>query len=881
MRCVASLVAAAPAARLRLLASLVPFACALGACVDEPPPLLPPLAIAAVVRPDESHLSDIVQLTFGGENTGSRWSWAGDQVLLQSPGGAQGCERVVRTEAFASAPKGSTVRPGEAASFAPGDDTIVYERAPACTRRPDGEKGRALDPDLDLYRAKPDGSGETRLTDTPGYDGEASVCGKDGAIVFTSMRDGDPDLYRMDANGGNVQRITATAGYDGAAAFDADCARIVWVASRPRGRDLDDYKKQLEDKVLRPRAASMGLWVANADGTDARQISYLDAFVTAPAWLPGHNRVVFTSSYGSDRPREIDLWALDVDGTGLERVTTAPGYDGSGSFSPDGKWLAFSSARATLLGRRDVNVFVAKWGGAARHVEERPADHLMGDSAWLADPARQGRRLGTKGLDDSGAYLERSFKAFGLTPIDGDDFRQEFDVTTKVVGQATFSLGGAPFDPTRMRPLGFSSSGEASGPLVYVGASADFAHLDVKGKIVVVQEGGRSSAQFTAWLARDHGAVGLLVVTGGALPEPTPESSVGLPAVRLSGDVARPLVAMLIRGQHPAAHLAVTLAPETARAFNVIGRWPASVPAEQRLPGVIVIGAHYDNVGETSPGADDNASGTAALLQVGRSLAASKVALRRDVILAAFSGEEQGAAGADAFLRHPPGGLAAGDIAAMINLDRVGRMRDNTVQVFGEETATQWPDLVAGACGAAYLECERATSAGFGATDHTAFYEAGVPVVHLFTGVHGDYRKSTDTVDKLNAAGMAQIARAAEQLARDVSDLPSRLDYQRLTTALESDQPEFEVSLGTLPDRDAPPSGSKGMRLAGVRPGGAADRAGLRKGDLLVRLGGHVIAGVEDVMFVLTDAKPGTKMPAVIIRDGKELTVELALEAAR
>ncbi len=851
----------------------------LGACVEEPPVLPPPVPVAATVRPDEHHLSNLVQLTFGGENLGSHWSWSGKQLLSQVPSGAQGCERLQKVDAFGSPPTVAPVKPGESAWFSPGDESIVYERAPQCTRRTDTGKGRALDPELDLYRAKPDGSGEVRLTQTPGYDAEASVCAKDGSIVFTSLRDGDLDLYRMDADGSNVRRLTASPGYDGDAVFDADCTRIVWVASRPRGRALDDYKKQLEDKVLQP--ASTDLWVANADGTDARQVSYLGATVGSPTWLPGQNRVVFASGYGSDSPREVDLWAIDIDGSGLERITTAPGFDGSASFSPDGKWLAFSSARTSLVGRRDLNLFIAKWGGASRHVEERPADHLLGDSAWLADPAREGRGLGTQGLEDSGAYVERSFKSFGLTALDGEDYRQEFDATTKVVAQAAFNVGGGAFDPNKLRALGFSSSGSVDGPLLYIGANDDFNRLDAKGKIVVVRQAGRASLQYTAWLAHDHGAAGLLVVADGPLPEPSPDSSEGMPAAILAGDVARPLVAMLVHNAHPPAHLAVTLAPETQPTFNVVGRWPAAVPPEQRLPGVIVVGAHYDHIGEKSPGADDNASGVAAMLQVARSLTSGKVALRRDVLLVAFSGEEQGAAGADAFVKHPPPGVSPKDIVAMINLDMVGRLRDNSVQVFGEETATQWPDLINGACGAAGLECKRATSGGFGASDHTSFYEAGVPVVHLFTGAHGDYLKPTDTVDKLNAGGMAQIAKAAEQLARDLSDLPGKLDYQKLTSPIESDQPEFKVSLGTIPDRAGPPNGQKGMLLAGVRPGGAADKAGLRKGDILVRLGGHVIGGIEDVMFVLTDAKPGTKVPAVVLRDGIEMNVELALEAIR
>jgi hypothetical protein len=323
----------------------------------------------------------------------------------------------------------------------------------------------------------------------------------------------------------------------------------------------------------------------------------------------------------------------------------------------------------------------------------------------------------------------------------------------------------------------------------------------------------------------------------------------------------------------------VTLAPETARAFNVAGRWRATAPDAQRLPGVIVVGAHYDGIGADSPGADDNASGTATLLQVARSLGEKKPALRRDVVLVAFSGEQQGAAGASAFVKKPPGGLAVKDLLALVDLDMVGRMRDDTVQVFGADTAADWKDLLAGACDAAHVDCVQATGGGLGGADRTPFFEVGVPSLQLFTGVHVDHHKATDTPDRLNATGMAQVAHNAEHLVVDVSDLGARLDF--LATAIAPKEGEtrgFGASLGTIPDRAGPPGGQKGMLLAGVRPRGPADLAGLRQGDVLVRLGGHVIGGTDDVKFVMTQSKPGQRMKAVVVRDGKEITVEVTLD---
>jgi hypothetical protein len=229
-------------------------------------------------------------------------------------------------------------------------------------------------------------------------------------------------------------------------------------------------------------------------------------------------------------------------------------------------------------------------------------------------------------------------------------------------------------------------------------------------------------------------------------------------------------------------------------------------------------------------------------------------------------------------VKHPPGSIAMKDIVAMINLDMVGRLRDNTLQVLGADTATQWGDLLAGACDSAHIQCARATAGGFGASDHAPFYQAGVPILHLFTGVHGDYGKATDTMDTLNAAGMAAVARVSEQIVRDLTDLSGRLDYQKVATALDGSSPRFRVSLGTIPDPAGPPKGVRGMLLAGVRPGGPADKAGLKKGDLLVRLDGHVVGAAEDVMYVLTDAKPGTKVHVTVVRDGKELSVDVTLD---
>jgi hypothetical protein len=728
--------------------------------------------VAQIVRADEGHLPEVRALTAGGDNDVARWAWDGQQVVLQARGIDRGCARVSRVT-LTDPPRRASVGDGQTPAFLPGNRDVVYAAAPTCGKRRARADGISLDPAFDVYRAKADGSDPVRLAEAPGFDGEPNVCGKDGSIVFSSARDGDVDLYRMDSSGAHVQRLTATAGYDGGAVFDSDCTHIAWHASRPKGKDLDDYKKQLAANLVRP--TSLELWVANADGTDARQVTYLDARSSSPTFFPSERRILFASDVGSESARASDLWAIDFDGTNLERVTTAPGADEAPSFSPDGKWIAFASDRATMLGQGDVNVFVSRWTGAWRHVEERAADHLMGDAAWLADRAREGRALGTKGLDEAGAYVERSFASFGLSPAGQDGFRQAFDVTTRVAATTTLDVAGVPVDEAQLRASGLSASATVQGPLVYVAADDDYARIDPKGKIVVMKPAG--SLRHAARLAHERGAVGLLAVAESGLPATVPESGEGIVTAFVAREAIAPVLAGVVRGQHPVARLAVTLSPEKTAAFNVLARWPASVPQGQRLPGVVVVGAHYDSFGEGSPGGDDNASGTAALLHVGRSLGEKKPALRRDVVLAAFSGEEQGAAGAAAFVQHPPPGLTAKDILVMIDLDMVGRLRDDVLQVFGADTAAEWPELLRGACDAAHVDCVRATGAGFGGADRVPFFDAGIPSLHLFTGVHGDHHTATDTAAALNATGMAQVARIAEHIARDVSDLGGRLAF--------------------------------------------------------------------------------------------------------
>ncbi|MEW5743148.1 MAG: M20/M25/M40 family metallo-hydrolase [Myxococcota bacterium] len=968
--------------RFAFLALLV-----LSACATAPEPTVlpaPPKAATVVRLAEETHLTELHQLTFEGENAEAYWRFDGTGVSLQRRSGDVQCDRIYTMKLFEDgkrieSPVLSLVSSGKGATtcahYLTGDRELVYASThlggDACPPKPDMKQGYvwALYDSYDIFRANEDGSGLTRLTDTPGYDAEATVCAKDGSIVFTSVRDGDLELYRMDRDGKNVKRLTFTPGYDGGAFFNADCSKLVWRASRPQpGKELEDFQALLKQGLVRP--SKLELYVANADGSDAHQVTYLNAASFAPFFTPDGKRILFSSNHGDPKGREFDLWAVNVDGTDLERITYTKGFDGFPMFSPDGKWLLFASNRMTPEGQADTNLFLARWDAhAPRAVTRGAPERLRDDAAWLSDPAREGRGVGTKGLDAAGEWIEARFKALGLEPAGADGFRAPFEVTTAVkAGPATsLKVQGKVADAADFTALGFSAQSKVKGAAVLVGYGLqdqelgldDYKGLNVKGKVVVVRrftpeheklatpEAQRKAGDLRkkAFTAKQAGAAAVVVVdwpvpskeptgagagshgaaahgtgaapgpasggaaggvvtsapgsgtsakTGPQLPREAPlpvlrtegVGDAGLPVVVVKRSVLEPVWKKLEAKQRVDVELQVALDFEKSNAFNVVGRIPAG---KKSGDGVVVIGAHYDHLGLGGPdslapdkkephlGADDNASGTVALLEIARSLAQQRDALTQDVIIVAFSAEEGGVRGSTALIASKPAWLAKA--VAMLNLDMVGRLRNNTLSVLGSDTAPEWMDLVQSACAEARVLC-KASGDGYGPSDHMPFYTAGLPVLHFFTGAHSDYHKPSDSADKLNDAGLARVAQVVVGLA--VRAQGAKLTYTKIPApAGRGDARSFNASLGTVPDYGGPPPGVWGVLLSDVRPGGGADLAGMRRGDVLQKLGTFEIRSVEDLMFVLMQAKPGETVTAIVLRDGKPVALETTYQEGR
>ncbi len=317
----------------------------------------------------EKHLKDIRQLTFGGENAEAYFSPDGKKLIYQSTVERGGCDQQYVLDLTTGETKLVSTGKGRTTcgyfSY-PAGDRIIYASTdaddPGCPPPPDRSRGYiwGVYPSFELYIANADGSNRKRITNSPGYDAEATWCHKGGKIVFTSVRDGDLDLYEMDENGGNVKRLTSTPGYDGGAFYNADCTAIVWRASRfETGPTFDDYRSLLKEGFVRP--SKMELFVANADGTNAKQLTRNGAANFCPYFTPDGKRIIYASNELDPRGREFDLFIINRDGQGApERITTAPAFDGFPMFSPDGKWLVWASNRSNPEGR-ETNLFIARW----------------------------------------------------------------------------------------------------------------------------------------------------------------------------------------------------------------------------------------------------------------------------------------------------------------------------------------------------------------------------------------------------------------------------------------------------------------------------------------------------------------------------------------
>ncbi|MEO1023557.1 MAG: hypothetical protein AAFW89_13515 [Bacteroidota bacterium] len=324
----------------------------------------------------ETHLRNIRQLTFGGDNAEAYWSYDDSKLIFQSnnPKWGVGCDQIFYMDVSGNKSENTKfpmVSTGQGRTtcsfFVPGDSTFVYSSThlddPACPEVPERGPGGAyvwpIYEGFDIFKADLNGRIIDTLTTTPGYDAEPTLSPKGDKIVFTSMRTGDLELFIMNVDGSDVVQITDALGYDGGAFFSPDGQKLVFRASRPKTEEeIDKYTSLLAEGLVEP--TNMEIYTVNIDGTDLKKITSLGNANWAPYYHPSGKKILFSSNHKSRRGFPFNLFIINEDGTGLEQITYDEAFDSFAMFSRDGKRLVFSSNRFNG-GDRSTNVFIADW----------------------------------------------------------------------------------------------------------------------------------------------------------------------------------------------------------------------------------------------------------------------------------------------------------------------------------------------------------------------------------------------------------------------------------------------------------------------------------------------------------------------------------------
>jgi len=313
------------------------------------------------------HFANPQQLTHGGSNGESYWAPDSKRVIFQSTRDGAKCDQEYIMNAdgsdqhMVSTGKGATT----CGYFLSDNQHILYasthEGNPSCPAQPDHSKGYvwAVHPTFDIYLATLDGKIVKKLTDTPGYDAEATVNFKTHKIIYTSMASGDLDLWTMNEDGSGKKQITHTEGYDGGAVFSHDGKKIVWRAYHPDTPEKKAaYEALLKDNLTAPM--KMELWIADADGSRAKQITHFGCASFAPTFTPDDKKILFATNKDKCDSSTFELYLINTDGTGLEQVTNYGKFTSFPEFSPDGKKLIFSSSYGSQS-FYEFNLFTVDW----------------------------------------------------------------------------------------------------------------------------------------------------------------------------------------------------------------------------------------------------------------------------------------------------------------------------------------------------------------------------------------------------------------------------------------------------------------------------------------------------------------------------------------
>lgn len=578
---------------------------------------------------------------------------------------------------------------------------------------------------------------------------------------------------------------------------------------------------------------------------------------------------------------------------------------------------------------------VLAWAAKPAFSPESYVDHVR----YLASPELEGRGTGTKGLEKAARYIEDKFRAWGLKPIPGQQYYQNFNVTVnaKLGPNNRMSAGAATLAPEKdYQPVSFSHVGSAEGAVVFAGYGIsakeynydDYEGLDVKDKFVLVlrhepQEldeksifNGKnftSHAQYVnkAINARVHGARGILIVNDQPTHPTDPDSFTRFGSIDGPGDVGIVMAEVSVAQVEPwlapkgglkgiidgidhdlkprsfalPAGTGIALAVDIEREQKTVHNVAAYKPGE--LDEYVIIGAHYDHLGmggahslaptehKIHPGADDNASGAAGMLELAHYFSAQP-RQKRGILFLAFTGEEMGLLGSQYYADHPE--LPLSKAAAMINLDMIGRMKDSKIYLSGAGTGTTLQKLLDEVTPAHPIKVDLSEKAGYGSSDHSSFTAKQVPVLFFFSGLHSDYHKPSDTWEKIDGPASAQLLGLVADIAGRLASEGDRPQFVRVApapvTGVGGGGKGYGAYFGSIPDFGEIPNG---VKFADVKEGSPAAQAGLKGGDILTEFDGKPVKNLYDFTYALQSKKPGDEVLVKVVREGKTIEAKVLL----
>ncbi len=547
--------------------------------------------------------------------------------------------------------------------------------------------------------------------------------------------------------------------------------------------------------------------------------------------------------------------------------------------------------------------------------------------SYLASEALKGRQTGTEGDSLAMEYIRDELLSYGLVPLTDDGF-QRFNVIGKAEPGKynSLSVDGESYNPGKdFVPISFSGNASLNSEIVFAGYGFtinndsiewnDYHNIDVKGKWVLILRGDpeaeKSISGFLpfsgdrdkALLAKDMGAEGILMVSGPEFdPEDTIETvmsgdfTVDIPVFRIKRELANRI---LNKAGYTVKDLEKKLnSRKIIQGFNtgsvatgrseIITGYSPSRNVIMLLPGecevlkdeYIIIGAHADHLGmggsssravdtvAIHPGADDNASGVSAMLELAEKFSLTKGSHKRSILFIAFSGEEMGLLGSKHFVENP--GIDLSRVNVMINLDMVGRLKETySLQVGGVGTAEQLKEKILSLADTSFFDLALSEE-GYGPSDHSSFYAKNIPVLFFSTGAHLDYHTPFDTKDKINYEGVEKVSELVYNIASELSKSDERLKFSESgpRESVTRTMRRKGVTLGIMPDFAG--NIKEGLRADFVTPGKPADMGGMKKGDIIISINGKPVKNIQDYMFRLNQLKHGQIINVEVIRNDKK-----------